>query len=171
MLMAELTAMRRWLTLANIAISGGQESETTCSLQLSLGQLTSTISLFNQLVFLPIYIQHSHPRRPVWDHLLLIVVRWENFESWTWTISFSTSWCFSNDYLANQPSGFCLGHNPLTFIFIKLIHAPIVTDKQTVYHFFFKSAPKRFLPRHLLPLLLNSLHEVRVHIRPEERNK
>ena len=39
MLMAELTAMRRWLTLANIAISGGQESETTCSLQLSLGQI------------------------------------------------------------------------------------------------------------------------------------
>ena len=29
--MAELTAMRRWLTLASIAISGGQESETTCS--------------------------------------------------------------------------------------------------------------------------------------------
>ena len=48
---------------------------------------------------------------------------------------------------------------------------PIVTDKQTVYHFFFKSANKRFLPRHLLLLLLNSLHEVRVHIRPVERNK
>ena len=135
MLMAELTAMRRWLTLANIAISGGQESETTCSLQLSLGQWTSTISLFNQLVFWPIYIQHSHPRRPVWDHLLLIVVRWENFESWTWTISFSTSWCFSN-----QPSCFCLGHNPLTFIFRKLIHTPIVIDIKTVYHPFFKSA-------------------------------
>ena len=94
-----------------------------------------------QLVFLPIYIQHSHPRKRIEDHLLLMVLRWENFESWTWTISFSTSWCFSNDYLANQPSGFCLGHNPLTFIFIKLIHAPIVTDKQTVYHFFFKSRP------------------------------
>ena len=78
---------------------------------------------------------------------------------------------FANTYLANQPSGFCLGHNPLTFFFIKLIHAPIVTDKQAVYHFFFKSAPKRFLPRHLLPLLLNSLHEVRVHIRPIKRNK
>ena len=55
---------------------------------------------------------------------------------------FQPAGVFANNYLANQPSGFCLGHNPLTFIFIKLIHAPIVTDKQTIIPFLFPERPK-----------------------------